>query len=79
MKRNWEDIKWIFQPDGGLRDIYVQEVLLSDWIKLIDFLNENHSLKFTNSKKILDKIDREYVLKYLQNKSGELEAVNVAR
>ena len=77
MKRNWENIKWIFEPDGGLRDIYIQEVLLSDWIKLIDFLNGNHSLKYTTSIKSSDKIDKEYIIKYLQDKSGELESVKV--
>ena len=39
MTRIWDDIKWIFELDGSLRDIYVQDVTLSDWETLIDFLN----------------------------------------
>jgi hypothetical protein len=31
MNREWNDIKWIFEHDGSLRDIYIQDVSLSDW------------------------------------------------
>lgn len=34
-----------FKPDGGLRDIYVQDVLIKDWEKIIDFFNVNYNLK----------------------------------
>jgi hypothetical protein len=62
MNREWNDIKWIFEPDGSLRDIYVQDVSLNDWDKLIDFVNKNFILTFGDK----NKIDKDYVLKYLQ-------------
>lgn len=72
MTRNWNDIKWIFEPDGSLRDIYIQDVTLLDWEKLIDFLNTNYDIKFgeDNSKQI----DKEYVIKYLKDETGEMES-----
>jgi hypothetical protein len=62
MNREWNDIKWMFEPDGSLRDIYIQDVSLSDWDELIDFLNKNFNLTFGDK----NKIDKDYVLKYLQ-------------
>ena len=52
----------MFEPDGSLRDIYIQDVSLSDWDELIDFLNKNFNLTFGDK----NKIDKDYVLKYLQ-------------
>jgi hypothetical protein len=66
MNRNWNDIKWIFETDGygSLRDMYVQEVSLSDWERLIDILNSKYSAG----------IDKDYAIQYLADESGEMEA-----
>ncbi len=72
MTRNWNDIEWTFKPDGSLRDIYVQDVTLSDWEKLIDFLNLNYDIKFGEDEK--KQIDKEYVAKYLKDETGEMES-----
>ena len=61
MNRDWTDIKWIFEPDGSLLDIYVQDVSLKEWEILIDHLNENFSLIYAGT----SKIDKDYVLGYL--------------
>ncbi len=66
MKHNWNDLKWIFEPDGSLIDIYVQEISLSDWGKLIDLLNS----------KYLTQIDKEHAIAYLADDSGEMEGVS---
>lgn len=71
MTENWNDIKWIFEPDGSLRDIYVQDVTLSDWGELIDFLNLNFDIKFGEDKK--NQIDKEYVFRFLKDETGEME------
>jgi hypothetical protein len=70
MTRNWNDIQWIFEPDGSLRDIYVQDVSLIEWEKLIDHLNANFNLTYSGTAKI----EKKYVLEYLQDKSGEMES-----
>lgn len=70
MTCKWNDIKWIFEPDGSLRDIYVQDISLRDWEKLIDHLNSNFNLTYSDT----DKIDKEYVLEYLRDTSGEMES-----
>jgi hypothetical protein len=70
MTRKWNDIEWIFEPDGSLRDIYVQDISLRAWEKLIDHLNYNFNLTYSDT----DKIDKEYVLKYLRDASGEMES-----
>ena len=72
MTRNWNDIKWIFEPDGSLRDIYVQDVTISDWENLIDFLNLNYDIKFGENEK--NQIDKEYVIQYLKDETGEMES-----
>ena len=41
---NWEDIKWIFEEDGALRDIYIQEITLLDWEKLLKGVNKKYDL-----------------------------------
>lgn len=71
MTRNWNDIAWIFKPDGTLRDIYVQDVTLADWEKLIDFLNLNYDIRYGEEEK--KQIDKEYVLRFLKDETGELE------
>ena len=60
MTRNWNDIKWIFEPDGSLRDIYVQDVTLSDWEELIDFLNLNYDIKFGEDEQ--NQIEKEQIV-----------------
>ena len=72
MTKNWNDIKWIFEPDGLLRDIYVQEVTLLDWEKLIDFINLNYNLKFGEAES--SQIDKDYVIRYLKDDTGEIES-----
>ena len=73
MTQNWENIKWIFEPDGWLlRDIYIQDVTLSDWEQLIDFLNLTYNLKFGEEELI--QIDKEYVINYLTDNTGEIES-----
>lgn len=72
MTRNWDDIEWIFEQDGSLRDIYVQDVTLFDWEKLIDFLNLNYPLKFGEDGS--NQIDKEYVVRYLNDETGEMES-----
>ena len=80
MKRNWNDIKWIFEPDGSLVDIYIQEVSIGDWEKLIDLLNSNYSVRFgiSGEERNPNQIDKEYVIKYLIDESGELESKSVS-
>jgi hypothetical protein len=76
MKRNWDDIKWIFDMDGGIRDIYVQEVSISDWEKLIDLLNEKYSVKsvITGEERNQNQIDKEHVIKFLTDETGEMDS-----
>ncbi len=69
MTRKWNDIEWIFEQDGSLRDIYVQDISLREWEKLTDHLNSNFNLTYSDT----DKIDKNYVLEYLQDTSGEME------
>lgn len=73
MKRDWNDIKWIFESDGALRDIYVQEVSANDWGKIIDLINKNYEVYFgeTGESKNNQKIDKKYVIEYLTDQSGE--------
>ena len=70
MTRKWNDIQWIFEPDGSLRDIYVQDISIREWEKLIDHLNANFNLRYSDT----DQIDKEYALEYLRDKSGEMES-----
>lgn len=76
MKRNWKDIKWIFEPDGALRDIYVQEVSLNDWRKVIDLINQNYKVNYgdTGEYKDTNQIDKDYVIEYLTDETGEIES-----
>jgi hypothetical protein len=80
MKRNWDDIQFIFKPDGSLLDIYVQEVSIEDWEKLIDFLNENYTLKYgiSEGQKSTNRIDKEYTINFLKDESGEMEIKSVS-
>lgn len=71
MKYYWNDIKWIFEPDGSLRDIYIQDITLADWGLLIDHLNSQYKLKFGNDGD--SKIDKVYILNYLNDDAGIME------
>ncbi|MCK8143228.1 hypothetical protein MW871_15160 [Flavobacterium sp. I-SCBP12n] len=79
MKNNWEEIKWIFEPDGTLRDIYVQNVNIEDWKILIDYLNENHILKYGpyHEIKIVSRIEKDYLIQLLTDVTGEMELKTV--
>ena len=76
MKRNWEDIKWIFEPNGALRDIYVQETSIKDWGKIIDLINEKYEVNCgdTGEYKDSQKIDKNHVIEYLIDETGEKES-----
>jgi hypothetical protein len=69
MNKNWSDIKWIFEADGSLRDIYIQDISINDWKLLIKFLNNSHKLSFDES----EKIDIQYVLNFLTDSTGKME------
>jgi hypothetical protein len=71
MTRNWSDIEWIFETDGSLRDIYIQDVTLTEWEQLVDFLNLNYEIKFGQDEQ--NQIDKKYVLDYLKDGTGEME------
>ena len=62
MNYNWNDISWIFKPDGALRNIYVQNTSLNDWEKIIDLLNDNYILNYHSK----NKIDKEEVFQNLK-------------
>ena len=71
---NWENIKWIFERDGALRDIYVQNVEISDWKNVVDLLNSEYKLTFgIDEMNLSDKIDFEYVKTMFADETGELE------
>jgi len=73
---DWEEIKWIFKPDGSLLDIYIKEVDIEDWKNIIDFLNNNYSIKFGihGQNIIINKINKEYVTKLLTSNNENLES-----
>lgn len=74
MNYNWDNINWIFKPDGSLRDIYIQETSLSDWDKVIDVLNSEYNLNYFSE----NKIDKKEVFEYLQDETGEIQCKTVS-
>jgi len=73
-ERNWNKAKWIFESDGALRDIYVQDVNESDWKKLIAYLNSKYVLEFgTDKDSSSNKIDFDFIQKMWNDETGELE------
>ena len=76
----WEKIKTdIYYSDGSLRDIYVLDSTIEDWKKWIDFINENHQVKFEyfdnqGNKKIESKINFYEVSKYWNNYENSISA-----
>lgn len=75
MNKEWNEIRWIFEPDGALRDIYVQDISISDWVLFIDFLNQNYPIQYgpTDQKNIGNQIDKDYIILFLTDNTGELE------
>ena len=72
--RNWKNIEWIFEKDGALRDIYVQNATISDWKKVVDLLNSEYKLTFgVCEENLTDKIDFEFVKIMFADETGELE------
>ncbi len=72
--RNWKDIEWIFEKDGALRDIYVQNATISDWKKVVNLLNSDYKLTFGACEdNLTNKIDFEYVKTMFADETGELE------
>ncbi len=72
--RNWKNIEWIFETDGALRDIYVQNTTISDWEKVVDLLNSHYKLTFgVDNENLSDKIDFDYVKTMFADETGELE------
>lgn len=73
----WEKAKWIFKQDGALRDIYVNDVNLDGWVKLVEFLNSNYLVNFSTSGKTLTKhhhpINPEEIIQLLTDETGDLE------
>lgn len=74
MNYNWDNINWIFKPDGSLRDIYIQETSLSDWDKVIDILNSEYDLNYFSE----NKIDKKEIFEYLQDETREIECKTVS-
>ena len=75
MKTSWNDIKWIFEPDGSLRDIYIHAVSLHDWETVIDLINEKYTVNYgvSLSKKEALQINKDEVFEYLTDETGEIE------
>ena len=72
--RNWKNIEWIFEKDGALRDIYVQNATISDWEKVVDLLNSEYKLTFgVYEENLTDKIDFEFVKTMFADETRELE------
>ena len=80
MIQNWEQHKWIFEPDGSLLDIYIQETNINDWLTLIDFLNANYKLKYgpTDDDESAERINRDYIQNVFADTFGELERKSVS-
>jgi hypothetical protein len=76
--RNWNNIEWIFEKDGALRDIYVQNATISDWEKVVDLLNSEYQLTFgIYEDNLNDKIDFGYVKTMFADETGELQTKSV--
>ena len=76
--RNWNNIEWIFEKDGALRDIYVQNATISDWEKVVDLLNSEYQLTFgIYEDNLNNKIDFGYVKTMFADETGELETKSV--
>ncbi|BDU25344.1 hypothetical protein [Flavobacterium sp. GSB-24] len=76
----WEEIEWIFEFDGSLRDIYVENVTIEDWKILIDFLNLNHLTQYgvTGENEIKNEIDKEYLILMMNDETDTMECKTVS-
>src|ERR1700743_2724377 len=44
---NWQQLRNnIYYLDGSLRDIYVHGTTKDDWVKWVDFVNQNYKVSF---------------------------------
>ena len=69
-----KDIEWIFEKDGALRDIYVQNATISDWKKVVNLLNSEYELTFgVYEDNLIHEIDFGYVKTMFADETGELE------
>jgi hypothetical protein len=78
----WQEIQnSVYYKDGSLRDVYIHETTFGDWIKWINYVNENYKIKFYNrlNEITLDKIDFNEVVKYWkkENQEGISASINV--
>lgn len=71
MKRKWRSVRSVFEPEGSLRDIYIRDVTLVEWAKLIDHLNTHYCIKFGDDKRA--QIDKEYVINHLSDDTRSME------
>ncbi|WP_452227572.1 hypothetical protein [Lacinutrix sp. MEBiC02404] len=72
--RNWKNIEWIFEKDGALRDVYVQNATVSDWEKVVDLLNSEYKLTYgVYEDNLTNKIDFGYVKAMFADETGEME------
>lgn len=80
MKRKWDEIEWIFEPSGSLIDIYVQEVSIKDWERIIDLINQRFEVNYADTGQYQDrrKIDKESVINYLNDETGKEESGSVS-
>ena len=74
MNYNWENINWIFESDGSLRDIYIQNTSIEDWAKLIDLLNSDYKVTYF----LENKINKKEVFKYFEDETGHAESSTIS-
>lgn len=72
MEINWDEVKWIFESDGFLNDLYIQDTSWDDWEKVINFLNSNYNLEFVydGDKKVNEIESKIYMLTSLTIKNN---------
>ncbi|SNR81760.1 hypothetical protein [Flavobacterium sp. ov086] len=80
MTNNWDEINWIFEPDGALRDIYIENITIEDWKVLMDYLNLNYIIKYgpTGENQIINKLNKEYLIQMLNDETGKMECKTVS-
>lgn len=80
MTNNWDEINWIFEPDGALRDIYIENINIEDWKVLMDYLNLNYIIKYgpTGENQIINKLNKEYLIQMLNDETGKMECKTVS-
>jgi hypothetical protein len=72
---DWEIIQEsIFYSDGSWRDVLVKDITRNDWIKFIDYVNENFKVEFYNAatETTESKIDFEILSEYWDGKHSFL-------